>query len=195
MRQQPLQWHPAFQAVMQIELAEYQDWLKYSALPKKENVWLSRLRPGLDVEEDIAMLAQAYQGRDENPLYSAVMELIVRANKKQYEEAKHMCNALRELFAEEIEEGRQRGKAEGKIEGKIEGKEEGHCLAFIEILRRKVENGKSLEESAEALEERPEDIEKLYRLIENQGADADAELIYQLYRADVKSSEKKEGQR
>ena len=33
-----------------------------------------------------------------------------------------MCNALRELFAEEIEEGRQRGKAEGKIEGKIEGK-------------------------------------------------------------------------
>ena len=172
MRQQPLQWHPAFQAVMQIELAEYQDWLKYSALPKKENVWLSRLRPGLDVEEDIAVLAQAYQGRDENPLYSAVMELIVRANKKQYEEAKHMCNALRELFAEE-----------------------GHCLAFIEILRRKVENGKSLEESAEALEERPEDIEKLYRLIENQGPDADAELIYQLYRADVKSSEKKEGQR
>lgn len=195
MRQQPLQWHPAFQAVMQIELAEYQDWLKYSALPKKKNVWLSRLRPGLDVEEDIAMLAQAYQRRDENPLYSAVMELIVRANRKQYEEAKHMCNALRELFAEEIEEGRQRGKAEGKIEGKIEGKEEGHCLAFIEILRRKVENGKSLEESAEALEERPEDIEKLYRLIENQGPDADAELIYQLYRADVKSSEEKEGQR
>lgn len=317
MRQQPLQWHPAFQAAMQIELAEYQDWLKYerehnltqkplqidlliikmeqgrqieksigrlfrryniieykgpsdylsindfykvtayaclyqsdtqkvmeirpeeititmvsgrypeklirhleqiysarmiqvspgiiyaeglmfplqiiqnSALPKKENVWLSRLRPGLDVEEDIAVLVQAYQGRDENPLYSAVMELIVRANKKQYEEAKHMCNALRELFAEEIEEGRQRGKAEGKIEGKAEG----HCLAFIEILRRKVENGKSLEESAEALEERPEDIEKLYRLIENQGPDADAELIYQLYRADMKSSEKKEGQR
>ena len=29
MRQQPLQWHPAFQAAMQIELAEYQDWLKY----------------------------------------------------------------------------------------------------------------------------------------------------------------------
>ena len=102
-----------------------------------------------------------------------------------------MCNALRELFAEEIEEGRKKGKAEGKIEGKAEG----HCLAFIEILRRKVENGKSLEESAEALEEKPEDIERLYRLIENQGPDADAELIYQLYRADVKSSEKKEGQR
>ena len=114
MRQQPLQWHPAFQAVMQIELAEYQDWLKYSALPKKENVWLSRLRSGLDVEEDIAMLAQAYQGRDENPLYSAVMELIVRANRKQYEEAKHMCNALRELFAEEIEEGRQRERQKEK---------------------------------------------------------------------------------
>ena len=164
--------------------------IQNSALPKKENVWLSRLRPGLDVEEDIAVLAQAYQGRDENPLYSAVMELIVRANKKQYEEAKHMCNALRELFAEEIEEGRQRGKAEGKIEGKAEG----HCLAFIEILRRKVENGKTLEESAEALEEKPEDIERLYRLIENQGPDADVELIYRLYQADVKDLEEKEEQ-
>ena len=313
MRQQPLQWHPAFQAAMQIELAEYQAWLKYerehnltqkplqidlliikmeqgrrieksigrlfrryniieykgpsdylsindfykvmayaclyqsdtqkvmeirpeeititmvsgrypgklirhleqihsariipafpgifyaeglmfplqliqnSALPKKENIWLSRLRPGLDVEEDIAVLAQAYQGKDENPLYSAVMELIVRANRKQYEEAKHMCEALRELFADEIEEGRQKGKLEGKAEGQ--------CLAFIEILRRKVENGKTLEESAEALEEKPEDIEKLYRLIKNQGPDADAELIYQLYRADAKHSEEKEGQR
>ncbi len=101
-----------------------------------------------------------------------------------------MCNALRELFAEEIEEGRQRGKAEGKIEGKAEG----HCLAFIEILRRKVQNGKTLEESAEALEEKPEDIESLYRLIENQGPDADAELIYRLYQADVKDLEEKEEQ-
>lgn len=105
-----------------------------------------------------------------------------------------MCNALRELFAEEIEEGRQRGKAEGKIEGKIEGKAEGRCLAFIEILRRKVQNGKTLEESAEALEEKPEDIERLYRLIENQGPDADAELIYRLYQADVKDLEEKEEQ-
>ena len=181
--------------------------IQNSALPKKENVWLSRLRPGLGVEEDIAVLARAYQGRNENPLYSAVMELIVRANKKQYEEAKHMCDALRELFADEIEEGRQKGKAEGKIEGriegkiegriegKIEGKAEGQCLAFIEILRRKVQNGKTLEESAEALEEKPEDIERLYRLIENQGPDADAELIYQLYRDDAKDSEEKEGQR
>ena len=156
--------------------------IQNSALPKKENIWLSRLRPGLDVEEDIAVLAQAYQGKDENPLYSAVMELIVRANRKQYEEAKHMCEALRELFADEIEEGRQKGKAEGKIEGKIEGKAEGQCLAFIEILRRKVENGKTLEESAEALEEKPEYIEKLYRLIESQGPDTDSEAIYQLYK-------------
>ena len=156
--------------------------IQNSALPKKENVWLSRLRPGLGVEEDIAVLARAYQGRNENPLYSAVMELIVRANKKQYEEAKHMCDALRELFAEEIEEGRQKGKAEGKMEGKIEGKAEGQCLAFIEILRRKVEHRKTLEESAEALEKKPEDIERLYHLIEKQGSDTDSETIYQLYK-------------
>ena len=93
-----------------------------------------------------------------------------------------MCDALRELFAEEIEEGRQKGKAEGKMEGKIEGKAEGQCLAFIEILRRKVEHRKTLEESAEALEKKPEDIERLYHLIEKQGPDTDSETIYQLYK-------------
>ncbi|MBS6915457.1 MAG: hypothetical protein KH183_12345 [Clostridium sp.] len=43
-------------------------------------------------------------------------------------------------------------------------------------------HGKTLEESAEALEEKPENIERLYRLIENQGPDTDAETIYQLYK-------------
>lgn len=41
--------------------------------------------------------------------YSAVMNLIARANWKQMEEEKSMCDALNELFAEELKEANSRG--------------------------------------------------------------------------------------
>ena len=45
--------------------------------------------------------------------YEAVMDLITRANWKQMEEAKKMCDALNELFAEELKEADERGRAAG----------------------------------------------------------------------------------
>ena len=48
-------------------------------LPAEENVWLSRLRQDLKMEIDVAALAQAYRGKEENPLYSEAMDLIVNA--------------------------------------------------------------------------------------------------------------------
>ena len=40
------------------------------------------------------------------------MDIIVRANRKQFEEAKNMCDALRELFADELENARHEAQAE-----------------------------------------------------------------------------------
>ena len=71
-------------------------------LDKGENVWLSRLRQNLQMREDVEALARAYKGKDGNPLYSAVMDLIVRANWKIYEE------------------GEKKGRAEGRSEGRYE---------------------------------------------------------------------------
>ena len=71
-------------------------------LDKGENVWLSRLRQNLQMQEDVEALARAYKGKDGNPLYSAVMDLIVRANWKIYEE------------------GEKKGRAEGRSEGRYE---------------------------------------------------------------------------
>lgn len=45
--------------------------------------------------------------------YEAVMDLITRANWKQMEEEKKMCDALNELFAEELKEADERGRAAG----------------------------------------------------------------------------------
>lgn len=48
---------------------------------------------------------------------TAVMNLVTRVNWKQMEVEKKMCEALNELFAEELKEADLRGKAEGHKEG------------------------------------------------------------------------------
>ena len=50
-----------------------------------------------------------------------MMNLIVRANQKQMEEEKNMCEALNELFAEELKEADLRGRKEGRKEGRSVG--------------------------------------------------------------------------
>ena len=41
------------------------------------------------------------------------MDLITRANREQMEEEKKMCDALKELFAEELREADEKGMAKG----------------------------------------------------------------------------------
>lgn len=48
------------------------------------------------------------------------MNLIARANWKQMEEEKRMCDALNELFAEELKEANAHGRLAGKQQGGIE---------------------------------------------------------------------------
>ena len=45
------------------------------------------------------------------------MEVIMQANWKEAEVERKMCEALKRLFAEDIEEGRKRGEREGRKEG------------------------------------------------------------------------------
>ena len=100
-------------------------------LEQGENLWLNCLRQDLDGTKDVEALARAYKGKDKDPLYSAAMDLIVRANRKVYEEGMRMCDALNELFADKLELRRMEGITEGKTEGKAEGKAE-DILMFLE---------------------------------------------------------------
>ena len=69
--------------------------------------------------------SMAYRGKEENPLYSEAMDLIVTANWELYKESEKMCNALNELFAEKMERERAKGLAEGERKGRMEGRAEG----------------------------------------------------------------------
>ena len=67
---------------------------------------------------------EEYQKHTKDKLYQSVMDIIVRANHEMFEEAKEMCDALRELFADEFKENRQKGLQEGRQEGLQKGRSE-----------------------------------------------------------------------
>lgn len=94
--------------------------LLLNRLPEEENLWLRNLTDHLSGEEQAEKLVKEYWEHKDNTLYQAVMDIIIRANRKQFEEAKNMCDALRELFAEELKENYQAGEDQGRQEGRSE---------------------------------------------------------------------------
>ena len=145
-------------------------------LSREEYVWMSRLRCDLTVKEDIEPLANAYRNHDHSPLYQSVMDLIVRANKKKYEEAREMCDALMELFEDKLKEKERSGWLEGRQEGRQEGHREGRLDSLVKKARKKYEKGLDTAEAAECLEETVEVIETVYELIRQNPQIDDAEI-------------------
>ncbi len=86
-------------------------------LDKEENYWLQSLRNNLKAGQEIRTLMSNYEKNRKSKDYSAVMNFITRANWKQMEVEKKMCDALKELFAEELEEADLRGRELGRTEG------------------------------------------------------------------------------
>lgn len=105
-------------------------------LDKEENYWLQTLRNNLAAGEEIRTLMANYEKNRKLKDYSAVMNLVTRANWTQMEVEKKMCDALNELFAEELKEADARGRKEGHKSGVIEGRRtgmiEGHRTGVIE---------------------------------------------------------------
>ena len=145
-------------------------------LPREENVWLSRLRRNLNTKDDVGPLAKAYKGREHHPLYSAAMDLIVQANIELYEEEKNMCDALRELFADELAE-RERT---GFITGTEKGARKGELLQLISQVCKKLAKGQSLDTISDALESTPEQIAPIMEAAKDFAPDYDIENIYQV---------------
>lgn len=82
-------------------------------LTEEENYWLQNLRTDLKAGPEIRALMSNYEKHRKSKDYAAVMNLITRANWEQMEVEKKMCDALKELFAEELEEADSRGSERG----------------------------------------------------------------------------------
>ena len=90
-------------------------------LSEKENYWLQNLRTSLKAGAEIRSLVARYEKHKHSKDYEAVMDLITRANWKEMEVERKMCDALKELLSDELQEANARGKSEGRSEGRSEG--------------------------------------------------------------------------
>ena len=86
-------------------------------LSGEENYWLQNLRTDLKAGPEIRTLMSNYEKNRKSKDYAAVMNLITRANWEQMEVEKKMCDALNELFAEELKEADDRGRKQGIEQG------------------------------------------------------------------------------
>ncbi|MDD2980174.1 MAG: hypothetical protein PHN80_09405 [Hespellia sp.] len=85
-------------------------------LSENENLWLRSLRTDIKSKEEIDRICNAYEKHRHAKKYKAAMDAIMRGNWEKMKEAKEMCDALRELFAEEIEEVERRKEKEKEEE-------------------------------------------------------------------------------
>ena len=117
-------------------------------LSRTSNYWMQSLRNNLKAGGEIRKLIEQYERNKCSKLHQALVDAVMRANWEEAEAEKEMCEALKELFADELQESRNMGKSEGKAEGKVE--------SILELLRSLDDLPESLTEQIK--EERDLDI-------------------------------------
>ena len=116
-----------------------------------------------------------YEEKKNSKLYQAAMEVITRANWKAMKEVKSsMCEALKELFADDFKES--------ELKGRNAGRTEGAASKIIEKVIKKHQKGYTAEATADMLEEPVSRIRQIYDVIEKSSPDYDAETIYKQLR-------------
>ena len=100
-------------------------------LPEEESGWLRSLTNRMTEKDEISRLLENYEGHKEDPLYRTVMDLVVRANWKKFEEVRtEMCDALVELMEDYLEE-----QIEERTEQRVKERVEEQRESGIKILK------------------------------------------------------------
>ncbi len=88
-----------------------------------------------DVEEFLRKAERMNTPRDRQNV-EAVLQVSVRANDELYREIRrdaNMCDALRELMKDDLEDARKKGEAIGKAEGEAKGKVMGEAKIILKM--------------------------------------------------------------
>ena len=156
-------------------------------LSDTNNFWLKSIRNDYKEKEEFMELLDRYEMKKESVYYQAVMDIILRANRKVIEEErKVMCDALRELYeewvADELEMKRKAAVAEGLQQGIKQGIEQGieqgAELSLLELIAKKLKKHKSPEQIAEDLEEDVSVIERICNVMKDFAPEYDTISIY-----------------
>ena len=135
-------------------------------LSKEHNYWLNNLRNDLKAGSEIKNFIENYGKNKNSKLYQSLADAVMRANWEKLKEGSNMCEALKELFADDLRESREQGIIEGRIE------------LIIKIYQK----GYTAEATADMLEEPVSQIRVIYDVIEKSAPDYDAETIYRQLR-------------
>ena len=131
-------------------------------LSSKDYLWLSCLTKHFTPDTPLEALAHAYAPHQDEFLYQQFMNAVIRANLNDEGDERFMCEALYELFADELkiheESGEQRGEEHGKLLGDL--------ARLITVIQKKIWKGKTLAEISEDLEDTIENIRPIYQAVE-----------------------------
>lgn len=180
-----------------------------SKLGKEENLWLRSLTDDLKNEKEARYLVKEYEKHKNNKLYESMMDIIVRANYREFQEVKGMCKALEELMADVIAErekeaierglnrgmaqGIEQGMAQGMVQGMAQGmaqgieqgieqgRVQGEKRKLIELVCKKLRKGKSFESIAEELEEEKEIIQNICEAAVLFAPDYECDKVYDVW--------------
>lgn len=150
-------------------------------LSKENQKWLTLLNTDLG-QDDVQRFVEQNNGlhqKEEKELADSVLQVAMMENREVFEETKkegdYMCEALRELFSDEIEaekararrEGREEGIAEGRAEGRAEGMAKGRAEGRVEGLAAGMAEGRAEEraESQNVISKLQEQIELLNQTV------------------------------
>ncbi|RGI50110.1 MULTISPECIES: hypothetical protein [unclassified Roseburia] len=142
-----------------------------SQLERKAHCSLRVLTTQVEMQDAELFLEQIHylESKNERSNIDSVLQVSVNANKQVYSllrRQNEMCEALRELMKDEIEK---------ELENKLE---QGEKLQLIRQVIKKLQKGNSVEETADMLEEEPENIRKIYEIAATMAPDYDVEKIY-----------------
>lgn len=84
-----------------------------SRLTDEENFWLKNLTNDIRKKEIIDQMIEEYVKHKDDIYYRSVMDIIVRANEKMFEEGREMCDAMMEILKDRIEEVKHESRNEG----------------------------------------------------------------------------------
>lgn len=160
-------------------------------LSKQENRWLARLRPGLNAMEDLNVLAEEYKEKQNNPLYSTCMDVILRANPDTTKEGSKMCQALvelmYELYGDQLKEDVARevkkevAKELAKEVAKEVAKEKKRAgtIVIIDLIRKKIQKNHLEPQIADELELDVGIVQQICKIVRTASLEVSNEEIYE----------------
>ncbi len=141
-------------------------------LSDEKNLWLHSLTNRIDTSETAQKLVDEYEQHRTNRLYESVMDVIVRSNRDKFQEVDSMCQALYELFEDQLEqkvvEMAEQRAAEMVEQMSADIFSDGERATLLSQIEKKIKKRKPISVIADELEETEDVILPLYNRVRSQ---------------------------